>query len=47
VAVDDDTRDNVAIDRRYDLIHVTVTGELGDFGIADLGATICEYKVSE
>ncbi len=47
VAIDDDTRDNVAIDRRYDLIHATVTGELGDFGIADLGATICEYKVSE
>jgi hypothetical protein len=47
VAVDDDTRDNVAIDRRYDLIHATVTGELGDFGIADLGATISEYKVSE
>ena len=47
VAVDDDTRDNVAIDRRYDLIHVTVTGELGDFGIADLDTTICEYKVSE
>jgi len=43
VAVDDDTRDNVAIDRRYDLIHVTVTGELGDFGIADLDTTISEH----
>ena len=47
VAIDDDTRDNVAIDRRYDLIHATVTGEFGDFGIADLDTTICENKVSE
>jgi len=28
------------------LIHVTVTGELGDFGIADLDTTISEHKVS-
>ena len=47
VAVDDDTRDNVAIDRRYDLIHATVTGELGDFGIASLDMSIDETSIFE
>jgi len=47
VAVDDDTRDNVAIDRRYDLIHATVTGELGDFGIASLNMSIAETSFVE
>jgi lipopolysaccharide transport system ATP-binding protein len=43
VAVDDDTVDNLAIDRRYDLIHVSIEGGPADFGIADLQAEIrCE-----
>ena len=40
VAVDDETVDNLAIDRRYDLIHLSVEGGPADFGIADLGAKI-------
>lgn len=36
VAQDDDSVDNLAIDRRYDLIHLTVSGSDGDFGLADL-----------
>ena len=44
VALDDPHRDNLAIDRRYDLIHLCVTGEYGDFGIADLKMTIEELS---
>ena len=40
--MDDPHRDNLAIDRRYDLIHLCVTGEYGDFGIADLKMKIEE-----
>jgi lipopolysaccharide transport system ATP-binding protein len=36
IAVDDDSVDNLAVDRRYDLIHVTVQGATRDFGIADV-----------
>ena len=42
IALDDASRDNVAVDRRYDLIHLPVVGELGDFGVADLDLTITE-----
>jgi lipopolysaccharide transport system ATP-binding protein len=42
IALDDAARDNVAVDRRYDLIHLPVIGELGDFGVADLDLTIAE-----
>ena len=42
IAMDDPHRDNLAIDRRYDLIHLCVTGEYGDFGIADLKMKIEE-----
>ena len=42
IALDDASRDNVAVDRRYDLIHFPVVGELGDFGVADLILTIAE-----
>ncbi len=44
VALDDPHRDNLAIDRRYDLIHLCVTGEYGDFGIADLKMKIEELS---
>jgi len=40
IAQDDQTRDNVAIDRRYDLIHMPVSGALGDFGVADVSLSI-------
>ena len=36
VAQDDDSVDNLAIDRRYDLLHMTVQGNTGDFGISDV-----------
>ncbi len=40
IAQDDRARDNVAVDRRYDLIHMTISGAPGDFGIADVGLSI-------
>ena len=40
VAVDDDSVDNLAIDRRYDLIHCTVQGDATDFGISNIGLNI-------
>ena len=40
IAQDDQTRDNVAIDRRYDLIHMPINGASGDFGVADVGLSI-------
>ena len=40
IAQDDPNRDNVAIDRRYDLICMPVSGTPGDFGIADVSLLI-------
>ena len=40
LAQDDQSRDNIAVDRRYDLIHMPVRGSSGDFGVADLGLSI-------
>ena len=40
IAQDDPVRDNIAVDRRYDLIHVPVHGASGDFGVADLDLSI-------
>jgi len=42
VAVDDDQLDNAPLDRRFDLFHIHVEGEMGDFGIADLQLAISE-----
>jgi lipopolysaccharide transport system ATP-binding protein len=36
LADDDEQKDNLAIDRRYDLIHLQVRAERGDFGISAL-----------
>jgi lipopolysaccharide transport system ATP-binding protein len=36
IAADDDDRDNIAIDRRYDVICLPVLGHSGDFGVSDL-----------
>ncbi len=36
IAADDDDRDNIAIDRRYDAICLPVVGHSGDFGVSDL-----------
>jgi lipopolysaccharide transport system ATP-binding protein len=40
LAEDDEHKDNVAVDRRYDLIHMQVKAEQGDFGIAALDMNI-------
>ena len=40
IAQDDQSRDNIAVDRRYDLIHMPVRGSSGDFGVADLSLSI-------
>ena len=40
IAQDDQSRDNIAVDRRYDLIHMPVRGSSGDFGVADLDLSI-------
>ena len=40
IAQDDHSRDNIAVDRRYDLIHMPVRGASGDFGVADLDLSI-------
>ncbi len=42
VALDDGERDNIAIDRRYDLIHLTVRGDYGGFGLAQMNMSISE-----
>ena len=42
VALDDSERDNIAIDRRYDLIHLTVRGDYGGFGLAQMNMSITE-----
>ncbi len=40
VAADDDEKDHVPLDRRYDLIHFKVADDQQSFGIAELGASI-------
>jgi len=40
IAQDDRARDNVAVDRRYDVIHMPIIGASGDFGIADVSLSI-------
>ncbi len=47
VAADDFEQDNKALDRRYDLIHLGIEGERGDFGIADLAMELTERKMDE
>jgi lipopolysaccharide transport system ATP-binding protein len=42
VAVDDDEHDNIAVDRRYDLLLLHVVGDGQDFGIADLSLAVQE-----
>jgi lipopolysaccharide transport system ATP-binding protein len=42
VALDDGERDNIAIDRRYDLLHITVRGDYGGFGLAQMNMSITE-----
>ncbi len=42
IAVDDAGKDNIAVDRRYDLIHLRVTGDADSFGVASLNASIEE-----
>ena len=42
VALDDDQFDQVAIDRRYDMMHIKVVGDGQDFGLADLQMSIAE-----
>ncbi|MEA3291546.1 MAG: ABC transporter ATP-binding protein [Pseudomonadota bacterium] len=44
VALDDNTVDNLAIDRRYDLFTLAVHGDRADFGIADLVLEFDELK---
>ncbi|MDH3465599.1 MAG: ABC transporter ATP-binding protein [Gammaproteobacteria bacterium] len=43
VAADDDEDDNIAVDRRYDLLLLHVVGDGRDFGIADLSLEVHEY----
>jgi len=40
LADDDENKDNLAIDRRYDLIHLQVKAEQSDFGISALNMTL-------
>ena len=42
VAVDDDEHDNIAVDRRFDLLLLHVVGDGQDFGIADLCLAVQE-----
>ena len=44
VAQDDEGVDNLAIDRRYDMIHLTVVGSSGKLGFASLGLEITDYS---
>ncbi len=46
IAVDDDTFDNLAIDRRYDLFHIDIEGPGCDFGISDLNLKFDEDEVA-
>jgi len=45
VALDDEGKDNVAVDRRYDVIFLPVQGHAGDFGIAALDAKMAINSV--
>jgi len=47
VAVDDDTFDNLAIDRRYDLFHIDIEGPEYDFGISNLDLQFDEDEMAE
>ncbi len=40
VAQDHDSKDNIAIDRRYDVIHIKVRDTLDSFGFANLGGSL-------
>ena len=42
VAVDDEHTDQVAVDRRYDMLHLKVAGGPEDFGLSELEMTITE-----
>ena len=44
VAVDDEHIDQVAIDRRYDMLHLKVTGGPEDFGLSEFKMTIAEVS---
>jgi lipopolysaccharide transport system ATP-binding protein len=46
VAQDDASFDNLALDRRYDLFHLTVEGERRDVGVADLNLSFDEHLVT-
>lgn len=40
VAADDDEKDHIPLDRRYDIVHFKVADDQQSFGIAELGASI-------
>ena len=40
VAVDDNEKDHIPLDRRYDLVHFKVADDQQSFGVAELGASI-------
>ena len=42
VADDDEQADQIAVDRRYDMLHLVVKGGPDDFGFADLEMSISE-----
>ncbi len=44
VAADDDQRDHIPLDRRYDLIHFSVLDDQQSFGIAELNASISQVN---
>ena len=46
VAQDDDSVDNLAIDRRYDLVHLTVVGGPDDLGFAELCMQIDDCEIA-
>ncbi len=46
VAADDDEKDHIPLDRRYDLIHFSVLDDLQAFGIAELNASISQLNNS-
>ena len=47
VAQDCETEDNIAVDRRYDLIHLKVTGEDDSFGLVSLDARAEEVGLKD
>ena len=44
VAVDDEHSDQIAVDRRYDMLHLKVTGGPEDFGLAEFAMNISEVS---